>query len=482
MNPVPTYIKELQKILRSGRATELSYRSALENLLKELSSGDVDVINEPTQAKLGRPDLVLQRNRQPLGYIECKNIHTDLDPVEQSDQFRRYLANSENLILTNHLEFRWYRAGELVGKPVTVARLLDSKIESFNKCYDKLQILLQRFRYVTPSEIISPSELVTVMAIVTREIAERINVVLDTPDKSSFLRKHKNDLEIKLLPTLSNSEFADMYAQTLAYALFVARVQHIGRPEDFTLQNAFFNMPNTNPFLHREFRDIVNQLDDRVQGAVDQLARYFALTKMDEMMEGFGSRTEQRDPVIHFYEDFLAAYNPQQRARRGVYFTPEPVVGYIVRSVDALLRSHFGRRDGLADPCVHILDPAAGTGSFLARVINFIHEIILSSGQSGIWPDYVHHQLLPRLHGFELLMAPYTLAHMRLGLLLEKMGSRLRDDKRLSIYLINSLDRSVRREEQLPGEFRNHIEMEADFAAEVKNEKPIMVVLGQPTL
>ena len=146
-----------------------------------------------------------------------------------------------------------------------------------------------------------------------------------------------------------------------------------------------------------------------------------------------------------------------------------------MRSVDSLLRSHFGRRDGLASTDVHILDPATGTGSFLLAVVEQIYETM--RGQRGIWPDYVRRQLLPRLHGFELLMAPYTLAHMRLGLYLGEKGCPLGEDDRLNILLTNSLDRGVKKEEQL---WEDHIVAEANAAAEVKNDKPIMVVLGNP--
>ena len=132
---------------------------------------------------------------------------------------------------------------------------------------------------------------------------------------------------------------------------------------------------------------------------------------------------------MNFYEDFLATHDPTLREQRGVYFTPEPVVGYIVRSVDSLLRSHFDRKDGLADASVHILDPAAGTGSFLIRVLDQIYETMAT--QRGAWPEYVRTNLLPRLYGFELLMAPYTLAHMRLGLYLGETGFQLNENDRL---------------------------------------------------
>ena len=223
------------------------------------------------------------------------------------------------------------------------------------------------------------------MADLTREIADLINETLNTPDRPSFLHKHKHDLEVELLPTLDNGEFADMYAQTLAYALFAARMelQHLPA-RDFTLARAFADMPRTNRFLHREFGQIFQDLEREVKWAVEQLTTRLANTQIAEVMRDFRGGTRQRDAIVHFYEDFLATHDPVLREQRGVYFTPEPVVGYIVRSVDALLRSHFSRGDGLASDNVHILDPATGTGSFLLAVVEQIYETM--RGQHGIWP------------------------------------------------------------------------------------------------
>ncbi len=475
---VTRYMRDIRKIYRSGQATEHSYRAALVELLQAPGNG-LEAINEPQRQGANAPDLVLRRNRHVLGRVECKDLHVALDDVAEGPQLKRYRVDFHNLILTNYGEFRWYHHGEPVGDPVIVARLQDGDIQSLSRNYGDLCDLLQAFCLTTPSGITSPEELAIVMAFWTRVIVERILRILKTPGPGSFLHRHRQDLERELLPPLSNEEFADMYAQTLVYALFAARLYHQGRPEEFTLENAFFNMPDTNPFLHREFRAIVTELDPSVQWAVDQLAQHLAQTQIDEVMEGFGSRTERRDPVIHFYEDYLAALNPQQREQRGVYSTPDPVVGYIVRSVDALLRSHFGRHDGLAAPNVRILDPAAGAGSFLLKIIEQIFDTM--AGQRGIWPAYVREQLLPRLFGFELLMAPYTLAHMRLERYLEtETGFRLKTGERLEIYLTNSLELDESGKTRLEGEFLDHIQEEALAAYKVKEEKPIMVVLGNP--
>ncbi|MCY4010321.1 MAG: N-6 DNA methylase [Anaerolineaceae bacterium] len=474
MDPILAYYRKIEATVNSGSATELSYRSALEELLRELDPA-ISVINEPKQQDFGAPDIVIQREGMPLGYIECKDLHVNLAEAAQSEQLGRYRKACDNLILTNYLEFRWFRGGEWQ-ESLSFATFREGRLHNRYHRNAKLRFFLERFLRSSPQDIRSPDELAQVMATLTREIAHQIRAILDEPQRKTFLWKHKHDLEQELLPALSNAAFADMYAQTIAYALFAARMELERLPAaEFTTGNVFAQMPRTNPFLQREFSQIFVDLEPEVKWAVDQLTTRLGHTQISEVMRDFRSGTAQRDAVVHFYEDFLATHDPALREQRGVYFTPEPVVGYIVRSVDALLRSHFGRRDGLADRDVHILDPAAGTGSFLLRVLEQIYETM--APQRGIWPDYVRRQVLPRLYGFELLMAPYTLAHMRLALYLSDTKFTLGEEDRLGIYLTNALEKGVQKTETL---WESHIVSEANAAAEVKNEKPIMVVLGNP--
>ena len=219
---------------------------------------------------------------------------------------------------------------------------------------------------------------------------------------------------------------------------------------------------------------------------------------MDLVLADFGKRTRQEDPVVHFYETFLAAYDRKMRKSRGVYYTPEPVVSYIVRSVDHILRTEFGLPDGLADNSmievpvpgkpketrkvhkVQILDPACGTGTFLAQVIETIRDTVVAKHGAGMWPGYVHDHLLPRLYGFELLMAPYAIAHLKLGLRLKETGYDIEQSERLRVYLTNSLEEAREREHGQLTFFGNWLAEEADRASEVKRELPIMVVLGNP--
>ena len=198
---------------------------------------------------------------------------------------------------------------------------------------------------------------------------------------------------------------------------------------------------------------------------------------MTSVLKDFGKRTAKEDAVVHFYETFLAEYDPKVREMRGVYYTPEPVVSYIVRSIDHLLKTRFNKPQGLADDKTLILDPAVGTATFLYMVINEIHEAMLSQKQKGMWNDYVAEKLLPRIFGFELLMAPYAVAHLKLGLLLQETGYQFKSDQRLGIYLTNTLGEAIKHSEVL---FAQWISEEANAAAQIKKEKPIMVVLGNP--
>ena len=313
----------------------------------------------------------------------------------------------------------------------------------------------------------------------------------------SPLRDQLEGFHRVLIHDLSEEQFADMYAQTIAYGLFAARV-NAPAGEHFSRQHAAYDLPKTNPFLRQMFGHIAGpDLDERITWAVDDLAELLARARMDLILADFGKRTRQEDPVVHFYETFLKAYDPKMREARGVYYTPEPVVSYIVRSVDHILKTEFGLADGLADNSmievptadskgtrrvhkVQILDPACGTGTFLAQVIETIHDAVVAKHGAGMWPGYVHDHLLPRLHGFELLMAPYAIAHLKLGLRLKETGYDIEQSERLRVYLTNSLEEAHEREHGQLTFFGNWLAEEADRASEVKRELPIMVILGNP--
>ncbi len=464
MNPALTqYVADLKKEHEHKESREHAYRPALKKLLETISH--LHAINDGARINgVGAPDLVIKQGEMPVAFVEAKDIGVKLD------QMKRYLEALNNLILTDYVEFRHYYQG----KRVDVARLgrvQGRVIVADDDGLEAVDALLSNFFLRQAPQANSAEELAGYMAGMARQMARLIEEAL--PDSAS-LQGQKEAFEQTLIPSLSERQFADMYAQTLAYGLFAARIPYIGKPEDFTLEKAFFRLPPTNPFSQRLFQEIVPRLDDRVKWLAEALAGLLAHAQTDEILEGFG----QHDPIVHFYETFLAKYDPVLRERRGVYYTPEPVVSYIVRSVDHILKTRFDRADGLGDDETLILDPATGTGTFLYHVIRHIYETNFI-GQAGAWDSYVSGNLLKRMFGFELLMAPYAVAHMKLGAYLERTGYAFNSEERLGVYLTNTLEEVVREGNQLLP-FANFITEEGRQASAVKRDKPIMVVLGNP--
>jgi len=475
---IRAYLTDLNKKLATGDASEHSHRPALKTMLEAMETG-LNVINEPKRIACGAPDLRVMRGGIPVGYIETKDIGKNLDEAARSDQLKRYRESLPNLILTDYLEFRWYVGGERRETVRVASMSIDGKIHSTHDGIQAVSDLVQKFLAEEPPVIGRPKELASHMAKLAHLIRISIEEALKQESETGNLHGQLKAFQDTLIPDLKPDQFADMYAQTIAYGLFAAW-EPFPDNKRFTRQEAAWNLPKTNPFLRKLFNDIAGiGLDDRVAWLADDLA--FLVNRADkvEVLRDFGKVTKQEDPVVHFYEDFLKAYDPKMRKARGVYYTPEPVVSYIVRSIDYLLKTKFNKPWGLADKDVMILDPACGTGTFLYFVIQEIYDTLKEKGQLGGWNDYVKNHLLPRIFGFELLMAPYTVAHMKLGMLLKKLGYDFTGDQRLEIYLTNSLGETVTKGETKAA-FKEYIAEEGVEADAIKRDKRIMVVLGNP--
>jgi hypothetical protein len=436
------YLRGIEQTYRYGNATEHTYRPNLKQLLQNLYPG-VTATNEPKRITCGAPDFIITNKQTPLGYIETKDIGVSLDQTEHTDQLKRYLGSLSNLILTDYLVFRWYVSGE----PRMTLRLAkvgaNHRLLPENGGVEKLVDLLQGFMLTQTPTVSNPKELAIRMAALAQLIRNAISLAFKSEDGGGSLHTQMEGFKQVLLPDLTYEQFADMYAQTICYGLFAARCNT--KPNiPFTREHAAYDIPKTNPFLRKMFNYIAGpDLDERIVWVVDDLAELLNRSDMAAILQDFGKRTRQEDPVVHFYETFLAQYDPKLRELRGVYYTPEPVVSYIVRSVDYLLKKEFELPDGLADYSnikmvssdgklsidqkkiphkVQILDPTTGTGTFLYYVIKQIYESFQNN--KGIWSSYVSEYLLPRLFGFELLMAPYAVAHLQLGLQLGETGYR----------------------------------------------------------
>ena len=278
-----------------------------------------------------------------------------------------------------------------------------------------------------------------------------------------------------LIPELEEAQFADVFAQTLAYGLFAAWV-HTPPNQEFSRDLAARNLPKTDPFLGKLFSGIAGvDMPERIGRALDDMVKLLKHADLFEILKDFSKGSGKQDPVVHFYETFLAAYDPKMRQMRGVYYTPEPVVSYIVRSVDQLLKIRFNRRQGLADENTLIFDPATGTAPFLCFAIERIHQQV--ARQTGAWDGYVDKHLLNRVFGFELLVAPYAIAHLRLGMLLQETGYRFGSGRRLGVYLTRTLEEAARKSEHLIAE---RVSEAANAAAKLNRDAPILVVLGNP--
>ncbi len=492
MDPTATYLKALSAALAKGDATEHTHRPALKTYLEALATG-ITATNEPRRIACGAPDYILTKGEVPLGYIEAKDIGESLDKVEKSDQMGRYKGSLGNLILTDYVEFRWYVQGDkrLTARLGTVGA--KGRISGDEAGTTAVLGLLEAFLKSQTPTLKSPKDLASRMAALAQMIHDIIKLAFKSEEGGGTLHAQLKGFQEVLLHDLNPDQFADMYAQTICYGLFAARC---AKPDDkpFTRMKAPFLLPKTNPFLRRLFNDIAGpELDNRITWAVDDLAELLNRADIATILKDFGQRTRQEDPVVHFYETFLAAYDPKLRQTRGVYYTPEPVVSYIVRSVDHLLKTRFGLKEGLADASkitvpapdggtqqvhkVQVLDPATGTGTFLHGVIDQIHGTF--KGNEGMWSSYVSQHLLPRLFGFELLMAPYAVAHLKLGLQLAETGYDFQSDERLRIYLTNTLEEAFD-DPHGKAYFSQWLAEEAQAAGKVKREAPVMVVLGNP--
>jgi type I restriction-modification system DNA methylase subunit len=497
-NIAENYIQSISEKFSHRETSEMGYRADFEKLLEGIFSLiKVKRIDHDAKAKDGnRPDFVVMNHDIPILYIEAKDIGVSLDKVEKSEQMSRYYGYA-NLVLTDYVEFRFYRNGLRYQQPIKIAEynLKDRTINPLPENYEFVARTLIDFARSHKEPIKSGEHLAKVMGGKAQRIRDNVRQYLDSKsDKNKELARVYETIKKLLVHDLTQEAFSDMYAQTLVYGLFVARY-HDDKEGDFTRQKARELVPASNPLLRHFFDHIVGpDFDKRLEYIVNELCGIFSHADVKALMGQYfkkdlwGKTHEGPDPVIHFYEDFLKEYDSELRKKMGAFYTPLPVVRFIVRAVDFILEKEFKLINGLANTSklenglhkVQVLDPAVGTGTFISAVIARIYARILKNKQQGTWTTYVHNNLLPRIYGFELMMAPYTIAHLKLSIAFKQTGF-FNFYRRLGIYLTNSLEGVSPQQELFTGfGFAESIAEESKEASKIKNERPIMVVVGNP--
>ncbi|MBR5034148.1 MAG: DNA methyltransferase [Bacteroidales bacterium] len=500
------YIKTIDQLYHVGNTTEHSFRGALASYLQSLLPHFV-VTNEPRRIECGAPDYVITQKDIPVAFLEAKDINDgDLDGMRQhKEQFNRYKTSLDRIIFTDYMDFHLYVGGEFQDA-VRIAETHGDHVVGIAENEAMFNEMVLSLATMGRQRITSSAALAKQMAAKAHLLADAVkkSLEIDGEDGNSDMAAQLRAFRNVLIHDLTAPEFADIYAQTIVYGLFTARLYDT-TPGDFSRQEAAELIPKSNPFLRKIFQSVaVYDLDQSIAWIVDDLVSMFAATDAEKIMRNYGGNGRHSDPIVHFYEDFLAAYDSRLRKARGVWYTPAPVVKFIVTAVDEILQTHFGLPQGLADDStiliqravqqssdkrtsdgmkhetvpvhrVQILDPATGTGTFLAEVIQQIRDKF--DGMEGVWPSYVEKGLIPRLHGFEILMASYTIAHLKLSLTLKATGYAEQMKGRLNIFLTNSLEEATPWASNL---FAQWLADEAYQASRIKSETPVMICIGNP--
>ena len=461
------YSRGLKKVHEAGATTEYSYRMAFHEFLRGLFSKEynVKIIHEPGRETFGAPDFKVFTDSGIIGYIETKAPDVDLHrlPKRDKSQIKRYSERLDNFILTNYRDFVLYQRGEKVDEVSLIDEdfnLIESNVEKFNR-------LIQRFLSFAVPSIKDPESLAHILA---KRAMILKDVVLENMGEDEQLQYLYQAFKEHLMAGMKKSEFADAYAQTVVYGLFMARFTIKGR---LTRENvAFRGVPKSLRVVHEIFKYIASDLPDYLEWILEELIAILNNVDVEALKRRFHFGNGEFDPFLHFYETFLAEYNPRLRKSKGVYYTPIPVVEFIVNSVDEILKERFGKR--LHDDGVTILDPATGTGTFLGGVLDRIHRNIKGT----LFQLYLKERLLNNIYGFEILISPYLVAHLKLSMVLNQWGIKLRDDERFRIYLTNALD--LMRERGQAGLFERALDRESEEADKVKKNAKIFVVVGNP--
>ena len=480
------YIKEIKEIKDE---LEHSGRTFLQNLLTNFTNPHkINIIHESKRDKQGRgaPDFKFLFNDTEIGYLENKKIGEDLDEVLKSDQIRKYKTLTDNLILTDYLRWIWIYQGEIV-KDIRLCEksLLEQKTITLNQqnCQD-VTALINDFLSQKPQEIAKASELAKILASPTRTIKEEIEIELERQIKE----KKKLELEglfdvfkENIFAKITVQEFADTFAQTLTYSLFLTKLNLQNPNQKLLLNNISSHIPQSFALI-KDILKFIQVLDkySTLKPYIERILHIVNHINAFELANDLKfTQDEEKDPYIYFYEDFLKAYNPKIRVDAGVYYTPEPVVVSIVNNIHNLLKTDFNLDEGLADNSVKILDFACGTGTFLFQIYSqILGELAPNSLKKS---NLIKNHILKNIFGFELLIPAYCVSHLKLSQYLkENANYSLDDDDRIRVYLTNTLENREKSPQTAMQWIIPEIANEGKSAQEIKENNDIIVITGNP--
>lgn len=482
-----SYLKEIFEVANQGDAKEESYYSTLEVLFKEyaelIGKRNIHVTTLPKRTEAGNPDFRIWDGKQHIvGYIEAKAPTVEyLDQIETTGQLKRYLSTFPNLILTNFFEFRLYRNGALVDKVLIARPFVVHKLKSVPPVEkeDEFLSLLEKFFSFSLPKVYDAKSLAIELAKRTRFLKDEVvaqELKEEEKTEKSFITGFYEAFKKYLISSLSKEDFADLYSQTITYGLFAARTRS---ENSFNRKLAYDRIPRTIGILRDVFRFIsLGDLPKQMEWIVDDISEVLAVTDVKNILHEYFHEGKGKDPIVHFYETFLAEYDPETREKRGVYYTPEAVVSYIVKSLHIILKEKFGKSDGFASSSVTVLDPAAGTLTFLAEAAKLAVDEFVSKYGEGKKEGFIKEHILRNFYAFELMMAPYAVGHLKMSFLLEELGYKLHEDDRFKLYLTNTLEMEELAQTELPG--MSSLSEESHLAGKVKKETPILVILGNP--
>jgi len=479
------YFREVSKEVRRGRTGEHTFRSYLKRLVETVQP-KLSLSEEPERiTHVGTPDFTCYKRSVKIGFVETKDTDINLDRELESEQLEKYSTGGiANIILTNYSRFILYRNKEIRFDLTLfdVDSLKSGRASIGEASINTFKQMLEVFMDYGLPTIKSATELASALSRKAKELKtfakEQLEEDLQKPEsesRSSVFDFYEAFRE--LIKDAKVEECVDAYAQTLTYGLFLAK---IGSDSKLERRTAEVYIPSSIRIIKKIFSNITgDELPSKLSSIVDEIISILNVADIDQILSEFVFEGEHyKDPFIHFYQDFLNEYDPEKRKSLGVYYTPEPVVSFITNSINHLLKSTFGMQLGFAEDSVKVLDFATGTGTFLANsFVLALHEI-REAGLTGIVREKIKNHLLKDFYGFEILVSPYVIAHLKLDTLLKKEGYEMESDERVQVYLTNTLDPRETME-SLRG-FLKELTQETLISNTIKLKKQILVVMGNP--